>query len=413
MIDKTICVFDSGMAQSLAHRLAREFRRVLYFFRSADFAVDAFQLQIGTGYDDIERIIDWEDHEDEIDIYCFAYVYNGPLQDKLRREGKAVWGPGSAGEAMELRRWEMIELMRHVGLPIPPSERIIGITKLREHLKNNDDQIVKVSYTRGLTETFPAKNFKMVRNKLFALERDLESMAEKQEFVVQKKIDMAPGGEIGYDGFCIKGEFAKLAQWGLERKDEAYISEIVPYEDLPDGVRLINDKLAGPMKKFGYAGFFNTEAIMGKDGKPYLIDTTNRFGSPSGECYMELVDNLGEIIDAGSRGKLEQIKPAARYAAQMTLRSDFLMKNWLDVFIPDEVRPWIKLVTSAKIDGIECVVPQEEYDDILGCAVGIGDTVKEARDKCLEHAEQVEGFQVKFDENELDRAVEEFEKASK
>ena len=407
----TICVFDSGMAQSLAHRLAREFERVLYYFRSADFAVDAATLKIGDGYDDIERIIDWEDYEDEIDVFCFAYVYSGPLQDKLRREGKAVWGASALGEKMELDRWQMIQLMRHVGLPVPPSERVIGITALREFLQENDNQIVKVSYVRGLTETFPSKNYRLVKNKLIALERDLESMAEDQEFVVQQKIEMGPGGEIGEDGYNIHGQFPKLAQWGLERKDEAYVAEIVPRGTLPEGVRFIGDKLAGPMKKFGYAGFFNTEGIMGKDGKAYLIDVTTRFPSPAGECYMELVGNLGEIIDGGSRGELVQIKPAARYACQVTLRSDFVMKNWLDVEIPDAVRPWIKLVTSCKKGGVESIVPQEEYDDIIGCAVGIGATLQEAKAKCLEHAGQVEGFQVKFEEGELDKAVDEFKKA--
>jgi hypothetical protein len=406
MINKTALVLDSGMCQSLAHRLALEYERVLYCFRSADFAPDVSSLKVGTGYDDIERVQDWEDYKDQVDTWIFPYIYSGPLQDMLRREGRAVWGAGGKGERMETDRWEMIELMQAVGLPVPESHRLIGISALRKFLKANDDFVVKVSYVRGLTETFTSPNYNVIRLKLLEIEHDLGAAAEEQEFIVQKKIKKKR--EIGYDGYNIRGLFPKLAQWGVESKDEAYASTMVEYDKLPEGVRFINDKLAPAMKSFEYGGFFYTEAIEDDEDVPHLIDTTCRMGSPSGECWMEHVKNVGKVIEGGANGKLVEQEKSSNFAVQVTLRSDFVRKNWLELMIPADVRPWIKLVTSyRKTKKIEAVTPQEDYDNIIGCAVGVGDTLEEAREMCIEHAQQVvgNGFQVGFEEQELDNAI--------
>jgi hypothetical protein len=296
--------------------------------------------------------------------------------------------------------------MQAVGLPVPESYRLIGISALRKFLKANDDFVVKVSYVRGLTETFTAPNYNVVRLKLLEIEHDLGAAGEDQEFVVQKKIKKKR--EIGYDGYNIGGLFPKLAQWGVESKDEAYAATMVEYEKLPEGVKFINDKLTPALKSFNYQGFFYTEAIEDQDDVPNLIDTTCRMGSPSGECWMELVGNVGAVIDGGANGDLVEQEQTAKYAVQVTLRSDFVRKNWLELMIPSDVRPWIKLVTSyRKTKKIEAVTPQEDYDNIIGCAVGVGDTLEEAKEMCLEHAQQVvgNGFQVGFEESELDNAI--------
>jgi hypothetical protein len=123
---------------------------------------------------------------------------------------------------------------------------------------------------------------------------------------------------------------------------------------------------------------------------------------------MELVGNVGAVIDGGANGELIESEQTAKFAVQVTLRSDFVRKNWLELMIPSEVRPWIKLVTSyRKTKKIEAVTPQEDYDNIIGCAVGVGDTLEEAKEMCLENAQQVvgNGFQVGFEEAELDNAI--------
>jgi hypothetical protein len=296
--------------------------------------------------------------------------------------------------------------MEAVGLPVPESYQIIGISNLRKFLKSNDDFIVKVSYVRGLTETFPAVNYNVVRLKLLEIEHDLGATAEEQEFIVQKKLKKKR--EIGYDGYNIRGLFPKLAQWGVESKDEAYAATMVEYNNLPEGVRFINDKLAPVMKSFGFQGFFFTEAIEDEDDVPHLIDTTCRIASPAGEAWMELVSNVGPIIDAGANGELVEQEQAAKYAVQVALRSEFVLENWLELMIPSDVRPWIKLGNSyQKTKKIEAIAPQGGYESAFAAAVGVGDTLEEAKEMCMENALQVagNGFEVCFDESALDNAI--------
>jgi len=232
-----------------------------------------------------------------------------------------------------------------------------------------------------------------------------------QEFVIEEGIPDAQ--EVGYDGFTVGGAFPKLAQWGVEIKDCGYAAEIKPYDQLPDSVRFVNDKLAAPMKACGYQGFFSTEIRVGKDKKPYLIDFTARHASPAGECIQELYGNLGEIIEAGAHGELVEIKPTAKYAAQAILTSSFAEEKWLPIYIPENVRDNVKLYHSCKVGDQEYIVPTEADMSEIGSVVATGQTLDEAIKKCRVIAEQVEGYQVKAKLDALDQAKDEFTKASK
>ena len=409
MIEKTICVCEGGLFQSLAHRLSKEYDRVLYYRPWTSTFSHPNDLQIGKGYENIERIDDPLDPStfEQIDTFCFPDVYFKGLQKYLRSIGKPVWGAFD-GEDMEMERAPMKEMMKRVGLPVNGYEVVIGITALRKFLEKHEDRFVKVSRVRGLTETFHAKNYELVKPKIDDIESELGGLAEVQEFIVEEGIPDAI--EVGYDGFSIHGQYPKIAQWGVEIKDCGYAAELRNYSDLPKSVRFVNDKLSGPMDKCGYQGFFSTEIRVGKDRNPYLIDFTARAASPAGECLQALVTNLGEIIEAGAHGELEEIKKKDRFAAQAIITSDFAEEHWLPIYISEKIRDNFKLYHSCKVGDQEYIVPTEADMSEIGSVVATGSTIDEAIKKCKELAEQIEGFQVKVKTEAMDAAKAELRK---
>lgn len=400
MINRTVMVIDSGLFISLAQRLTREFKRVLYFKPWVRSDPSINDIAVGKGYD-FEVIGSVEDHEDETDVFCFCYLYTGALQDRLRRQGRSVWGPGSGGEGMELYRAEMKGLMKEVGLPVNPYEEIRGMAKLREYLKAHDDKWVKVSFIRGLRETWKHDTYALSKCTLDVLEADLGGMSETQRFIVEDPIKDAV--ETGYDGFCIDGQFPKLSLYGVEVKDCGYVQKVS--SKIPDVVSTVNEKLSPYMKQVKYRGFFFTEIR-----NDTLIDVTARMASPAGETTQELWSNLGEIINAGADGKLVEPIPTGKYAAQAMIRSEWADKNWLAVQIPKEIRQWFKLYNSTIIKGVEYVVPTwPEYKEV-GSVLAIGDTVEEAIAKCKEYADQIKGMDIRVKTEALSEAKEELEK---
>ncbi len=174
------------------------------------------------------------------------------------------------GAELELDRPKSKEASKKLGIDIGPYKVIMGLDALRKHLKANDDQWVKVSSTRGDMETFGAKTYQHVEPRLDELEHNLGAKKKIMEFTVEQGIPDAI--ETGYDGYCIDGKYPKGAMTGVEVKDEAYLMKTVRWQDLPEMVRSVNQKLAPALKRYGYRGFISTEVRCCEDGKAYLID---------------------------------------------------------------------------------------------------------------------------------------------
>ena len=405
MIKKTICIIDSGLFQSFAHRMSRDFERVLYWKPWVTSFSHPNDRYTGTGYENIERIDSWLEHIDDIDVFAFPDIHYAPEQSYLRGIGKQVWGAGY-GEELELLRGETKQLMEEIGLPVQPWETIVGMKDLRKFIQKNPGWHVKVSTVRGLTETFHAIDYDLVKPKLDALEHELGGRAEVQEFIVEEGID---GIESGYDGYFI-GDFPKIAQVGIEVKDAGFVCSLIPYDRIPKPVREVNDKISPVLRKYGYAGSLSTEVRINK-GKGYCIDFTCRSASPAGETMQELFTNYGEIVEAGSRGELVEPVIKDKFAAQAMLTSQFAESNWLPIEIPKEIKNNVKLYNSCIVDGQEFVVPGEFDMSTVGSVVATGRTIDEAIKKVSEYADQVKAFGLKCRTDVLSQAKSDLMKA--
>lgn len=385
---KTVCFYDYGLFVELAVTLAQGFGRTLYYVPWQDGYPKSNARLIGHGVPGIERVDSIWPYLDEIDLFVFPDVYEGPLQEHLVKLGKRVWG-SRMGEELELDRVGSKNLCKTLGIDIGPFEVLTGMDALRTFLKKHDDQWVKISATRGDMETFHSKNYALSEPKLDRIAHSLGAKQKIMEFIVEAAIN--PAIEIGYDGYTVDGRFAKNALVGIEVKDKAYVGRTMRYADLPDAVRSVNEKLKPALKRYGYRGLISTEIRATPDGKAYLIDPCARAGSPPNEVYQMQMTNLPEIFWEGSEGTLIEPEYAAKWSAELLLTSESAMDDWISVGFPPELREHVKLRNLAVVEGKHYYVPDKSGCSAMGAVVALGDTAQQAIDRCKEIAEQVEG----------------------
>lgn len=392
--DITALVFDHGLFVELARRLARDYKRVLYHTPWERGFPLVNECVIGRGFDDIERCDDFWPLLDEIDLFIFPDIQHSGLQLYLESIGKRVWGSRD-GDSLELNRSQFLKTLGDLGLPQPGYKNIMGLDDLRAYLKDNEDKYVKLSRYRGSMETWHSKDYKSSESMLDILAVRFGAVKNAVPFVVVDAIDTPL--EVGYDGYCIDGQFPSLALQGYEAKDRAFICTVQKYEDLPKEVTVVNDAFAPLLQQYRYRNFFSTE-IRVKDEQSYFIDPCCRCPSPSTESQLELYDNLGEIILAGSEGELVDQVVTAKFSVEavMCIQSD--KQTWITVEVPEEVRKWTKIFNSCQIEGRIACPPDSNHEEEVGWMLGLGNTIEEAIDHLKENVELLGDCRVKVDD---------------
>jgi hypothetical protein len=398
----TVCCVDNGLFSAYAEKLAQSFGRTLYFVPWVSSFPTRHIPSIGQGLPGVERILNLDEYEDQIDCFVFLDVHFGPLQKRLAQAGRKVFG-SMGGDEMELFRWDSKELLRKLGLPVGQSKLIKGMDALEALLKTTDDLYIKVSEFRGIGETWHHKNYDLSKSRLLRLRTDLGPLAKIQEFIVEWPIETA--GEVGWDQYTVHGQYPKTACFGFEQKDVAYCGAIVPYADLPKEVQEVNRKMSPAFKSYGYQGFYSSEIRIGKDGKSYLIDHTARTPEPPGMVYLEWFKNLANIIWSAANGELLEPEPTAKYAAELILYAENAAADWFCVQYPDKVAPFVKLYNEYR-DGQHWIVPTDAKLVQIGGVLGFGDTIKEAFDQAIDHADQVQGDGLEVKKDSIPKLLE-------
>lgn len=403
MKDRTCLVYDYGLFVELAVTLSHGFGRTLYYVPWQDGYPKSNAKLIGHGVPGIKRVDSIWPYIDEIDLFVFPDVYEGPLQEHLVKLGKRVWG-SRMGEELELDRVGSKNLCKTLGIDIGPFEVLTGMDALRTYLKKHDEQWVKISATRGDMETFHSKNYALAEPKLDRIAHSLGAKQKIMEFIVEAAIE--PAIEVGYDGYTVDGRFAKNALIGIEVKDKAYVGRTMPYAKLPDPVRSVNEKLKPALKRYGYRGLISTEIRVTPDGKAYLIDPCARAGSPPNEVYQMQIANLPEIVWEGSEGTLIEPDFVSEWSAMLLLTSEVAMDDWVSVGFPPELRDHVKLRNLAVVEGKHYYVPDKSACSAMGAVVALGETPQQAIDRCKEIAEEVQGDGIDVACDALDKAYE-------
>ena len=413
-LSKLRCVVvDSGGWCYVAERLARDFSWVGYWIplNPPEFP-KSFSELLGKGMRGVERI-QGDDvfrlmHGETVDLWVFPDVYMPGLQAHLRALGQRVWGMADA-EKIETDRWYLGEILEKYDLARPDRELVKGVDNLGKLLKSVEDRYVKVNRWRGDVETFHHENWFTTEPWFRNLESDMGVARHEFEFVVEEPLE---GVEIGFDGWCIDGQYPQTCLWGPEVKDLGYIGRVQPYAELPAALREVNDKLAPFFKEQGSRGFYSTEVRVGKDKIPYLIDPTCRAGSPPMQAECELWKNFSQIIYEGAGGNVIEPIPVAPYCCIAIIESKADNPHIeVPIDFPKEYADFVKFRDIYIRDGKVHVLPQGLPVPQVGAVVGLGDTIEEALDMAKEIADTIKGCGVEVQTGSFEKAKSVLEEA--
>jgi hypothetical protein len=371
----TACVVDYGTFESLAERLGQTMAKVYYCSPTDREYVDVRDAVIGHGIEGVERIDDFFEKLDEIDLFVFPDIRFGGLQKHLDDIGKAVWGSLGADE-LELSRTLFLDTLEEIGLPVVKSERIVGLAALAYHLKGVNDKWIKIDSFRGNMETWHHIDFAHSQRRLESLAVTFGGAAPYITFVVQDTIEA--DYEVGYDGWCIDGRFPSKSLQGYEKKDELYLGSLQHAVALPGEVRYVNEAMAPVLERYGYRNWWATE-IRVADGTPYFIDPTPRLSGLASESQQENCLNLPNVIWHGANGILIPPEFGWDFTAEATLHydggstDDAVDKEWKVLALPSKAKRFVKLYHYCIADGLYHFVPDSK--DEIGVVVGVGDSV--------------------------------------
>lgn len=390
--DVVALVIDNGLFCELAIKLAQTYKKVYYYVPWEGAFPKLNLARIGGGIEDIELVDSiYGPHFDEVDFFVFPDIYFGWEQRMLvERMNKVVWG-SRLGEALELNRRGMKEILKALQLPVGPYWHIVGMQELRDFLREHENVFVKTDCYRGTFETFHSPNYTFVEPKLDEVEAQLGWFKEEIEFTVEAALDNRV--EFGTDAWTIDGNYPGKLISGIEVKDCGFASVFKDYDEIPEPLRRFNDRMVPVFKEYGYRGFFSSEIRIGRDLKPYMIDFCARAPSPPNELYQEQYANLAECMWYGANGIVIDPEPVAKYGAEIMLHSSWADKNWQALTFPDELRPFVKLRNIYRSDTRGyAVIPQATGLPEIGAVVGLGNTLEQAFDHALANAEEIGGY---------------------
>jgi hypothetical protein len=408
---KTKCciIVDDGMQTYFAERLARDFGLVYYYFpHQSAFPVEN-EVRVGYGIKGVKRVLDYLDVIDEGDVWFFPDLGYASLQLDLIERGKKVFG-SKRGERFETDRVWAKQKFAEKGLYLNKYEVVKGIQELREYLKPLKDQWVKLNnINRGNKESFHVDDYECVDMVLDDLMVNFGASKDKITFIVEEAFKKAL--EPGYDGYCIDGQWPSKALFGVEEKDKAYFGSIMKAESMPESVLKVNEAMTDDFKKLQHRNFISTEIRHQPGGKFIPLDICCRVGCPPGHLYSEMFDNVSEIIMKGADGECVEPEYQYKYGAQLMLHSEWVQDHSQLIKFPEKIKQFVKINNQCVMDGKTYSLPQLIKSQTVGAVLGLGNTIEEAKERCIESADQVKGYDMGVDKAALDDAIKHFKEA--
>lgn len=383
MIDATLLVVDRGLFLPFALKLAQQVQRVLYYVANdSPFPTPNLSV-IGDGFAEIERVRELWGHP--VDAFVFPDVGNAALQAELRRQGFPVWGSGAASD-LELKRYAFKQKQSELGMKVPPFQMITGLTRLRELLHDTEESYVKISTYRGTMETFHHHNWYHTQIWLDHLATLLGPLQNDMPFLVEEPLEAVV--ETGLDTYCVAGEYPQNVVQGIEAKDKGYAGTVTAWKELPPQLAEIAERLKPELGE--YANFMSLEVRVTKDKTGYLTDPSMRHASPAGECLLELIDNLGEVVLQGARGQLIEPQYTQRFAMQALCDHPEDETGWRSAQIDADVLPWFKPYSACYLQDTIYWPPLPWSCETVGSVVATGSSFGECLETLKERAESLE-----------------------
>ena len=402
-------VLDLGLATENAVRIGRDVAECWYWTNHADPFPEPFQMKIGEGLEGIERVISYHQYLDRADFIFVPDILFAEEVEWMKSHDYPVCG-GGFSEKLELDRWYGRGIQAYGrewkrgepepeerNLPAQHTERVAGITALREFTKKHKNFWVKIDAIRGLEESWSYTDEKDCEQTIDNIAAKLGPYKEDIVFICEEKLD---GVEPGLDMIAFDDEILYPTMIGYEGKSVGIIERVYQTpDDLPPSARWVHEGFKKEFEKNKTRMFVSFEYMIGKNKKPYVIDPSIRHGYPGvAAIQCELIENYPEVIYGLATG--QKINPITKwkYAAAAAMESGFADKNWTNIAFPKEIRQWIKLRMAVKHKNEYYAVPGL---DSLGVALGFGNTIDAALKQCEDRAMQVQAKRISRGIDEL------------
>jgi len=367
----TFAVIDHGSFLPLARALARHGSRVIYHRPEWEKAFPTFNdAVIGDGFPEIEWCDDIWKVKSDVDVFVFPDIYHMGLQAELKQQGYPVWGAQS-GMRLEINRQFFLGTLKDLGLDVPPFEVVVGISALRDHLKDRKDIFIKVSKFRGSWETTHWRSWSEDSHRLDLWAVRFGGIRERVKFLCFEKIDT--NLEIGCDTFNIDGQWPERVLHGIEKKDCAYLSAVTEKSKMPRELTDVMDAFGPLLKTCDYRASWSMEVRVADSGN-FFIDATTRCGLPSTGSQILAMKNLCEVIYHGANGELVQPEYEYQFTAECMVKINVEDGSWGTMQIPDELKDHLMVYDCCLVNGQPWFPSDEKSIEEVGWLVAAADS---------------------------------------
>ncbi|HSC58112.1 MAG TPA: phosphoribosylamine--glycine ligase [Gemmatimonadales bacterium] len=314
---RLLVVGGGGREHALCWALRRENPHADIYAAPGNPGIGTLATNLGIPADDIDRIVD------AADAYGIDLVVIGPevplalgLADRLRGEGRIVFGPGAAAAQIEASKAFAKEIMRRAGVATADSATFTDLAPALAYVDSHPEpMVVKAS---GLAA---GKGAVVCATRAEAAQAVRDMLGEKrfgsagQVVVVEDFLDgeelsvfaVTNGREVRIlpaaqdhkrllegDKGPNTGGMGAYAPVSIATHD---LLQMVERDVLLPTLAQLEDEGA-PFNGLLYAGL-----MIGTDGSPSVIEFNCRFGDPETQAILPLVDGgLTDLLDAAARG---------------------------------------------------------------------------------------------------------------
>ena len=259
---------------------------------------------------------------------------------------------------------------------------------------------------RGDFETVRSRNFSEAEFRINEIASRLGHRQELTEFILEKPIDDAV--ELATDIYTIDGKFPMSGVLGLEIKAEGYVGKGIKYEEYPESLRDVNEKMEPVYRKAKARSMVALECRMTKDGTAFALDPCMRHGRPPLSIF-NMITNWPEIYWGGGAGEMVEPKFKDAWCAESCIYSDYAEEHPTRIDFPDSQVEHLRLSNYCISGGRRIVVPQNYKLSGLGSVCATGSTMEKAIENVRALNKDLHGYDVKATDP-FDQAAEQISK---
>ncbi len=235
---------------------------------------------------------------DQADLIIFDD--NGPAMaryaDAFRAKGYAVWGGGSFATRLEHDRLFGMQVYSEYGIPIPETYEVKSLDEARDCLRaefgRNEKLVIKLDgeEAAGSSFSFVGDSPKVVEEQVEHWERD-GLLGGSWSGIIQRFIS---GIEVSTAAWW-NGDTWSTHQLDLEEKKVlsgnlgqsvgCAFNTIVRISGESKLFKMVLEPIGPLLKKHGFIGEIDTNAIVAPDGTPYALEFTPRLGYDSSPTF--------------------------------------------------------------------------------------------------------------------------------